>query len=377
VTPGGGSVTAERDRLEIICLNCGSSSVKAARYRVDDAGEHRLAERAVGDLTSVEAITRAAGELLDELAGDRAPDAVGHRIVHGGPRLAAPVLIDARVRAELDEVVGFAPLHLPSALAAIDAVTARSPHLAQVACFDTAFHLTLPETAWRLPIARTLTDHGIRRYGFHGLSYEYIVGAVGARELGRAVIAHLGNGASLCAVSGGQSVATSMGFTPTGGIPMGTRSGDLDPGVLVHLMRARGYGADELERLVDTQSGLLALGGTSDMHELLDRRRGGDEAATLAVEVFCARVAMEVGAYATLLGGLETLVFTAGIGERAADVRAVVGARLAHLGVRIDQDRNAANDDVISTDRSTVAVLVVPTDEDAMIARHSAAIVSG
>jgi acetate kinase len=371
-------VTADAaDRLDVVCLNCGSSSVKGARYRVDGAGEHRLSEAGVADLDSTDQVGAAATRVFTQLARDGAPDAVGHRIVHGGPRLRAPTLIDDDVRAELRRVVAFAPLHLPAALRAIEAVGASAPGMPQVACFDTAFHATLPESAWRLPLPRALADDGIRRYGFHGLSYEYVVGVVGAEVLGRAVVAHLGNGASLCAVSGGRSVATSMGFTPSGGIPMGTRAGDLDPGVLVHLVREQGYDAARLERLVDHESGLVALGGTSDMRDLLDRRRSGDEAATLAVEVFCARVAMEIGAYATCLGGLDTVVFTAGIGERAVDVRAVVCARLAHLGVRLDRGRNDAHDAVISADSSAVTVRVVATDEDAVIARHTRALLSG
>jgi acetate kinase len=246
----------------------------------------------------------------------------------------------------------------------------------QVACFDTAFHATLPEVAWRLPIPRELSDAGIRRYGFHGLSYEYIVATVGAETLGRAVVAHLGNGASLAAIVDGRSVATSMGLTPTGGIPMGTRTGDLDPGVLVHVAREQGYDAARLEALVDEESGLLGIGGASDMRELLERRERGDDAAALAIDMFCARVAMEMGAYATVLGGLDTIVFTAGIGERAAAVRAEVCTRLAHLGIAIDDARNGEHFDVISSDASSVVVRVVPTDEDSMIARHTAALVS-
>ena len=371
-------MTAEAtDSLDVVCLNCGSSSVKGARYRVDGGGERRIAEAGVADLDSTDEVGAAASQVFSQLARNGAPDAVGHRIVHGGPRLRAPTLVDDEVRAELARVVAFAPLHLPAALRAIDAVGETAPDVPQVACFDTAFHATLPESAWRLPLPRELADDGIRRYGFHGLSYEYVVSTVGADVLGRAVIAHLGNGASLCAVSGGRSIATSMGFTPSGGIPMGTRAGDLDPGVLVHLVRERGYDAARLERLVDNESGLVALGGTSDMRELLERRRSGDEAATLAVEVFCARVAMEIGAYATCLGGLETVVFTAGIGERAVDVRAVVCARLAHLGVRLDRARNDAHEAVISADSSAVIVRIVATDEDAMIARHTRAVLRG
>ena len=363
--------------LEVVCLNCGSSSVKGARYRVGPSGERRLADAAVESIASVDHVGDAAASVFSALAAHSAPDAVGHRFVHGGPTLRQPVMVDDEVLATLHEAVAFAPLHVPAALAAVEAVRARAPAVPQVACFDTAFHATLPEAQWRLPIPRALADAGVHRYGFHGLSYEYVVRAVGARVLGRAVVAHLGNGASLCAIADGRSVATSMGFTPTGGIPMGTRSGDLDPGVLVHLARDAGYDADRLERLVDYESGLLALGGVSDMQELLERRGSGDEAAAFAVEVFCTRVAMEIGAYATCLGSLETVVFTAGIGERAVAVRAEVCARLAHLGVRLDEDRNEANAAVISDDASIVTVRVVHTDEDAVIARQTRALLVG
>jgi acetate kinase len=363
--------------LEIVALNCGSSSVKGARYRVDEHGEDRIAETSIEDVASVEQIGEAAGRVFVGLAARVAPDAVGHRIVHGGPGLRAPTLVDDEVRAELGRATPFAPLHLPAALAAADAIRSRAPRTPQVVCFDTTFHATLPETQWRLPVPRPLADQGVRRYGFHGLSYEYVVRSIGAATLGRAVLAHLGNGASLCAVHEGRSIATSMGFTPTGGIPMGTRAGDLDPGVLVHLARGHGMDADALERLVDTESGLYALGGTADMRALLDRRDSGDEHAALAVDMFCERVAMTIGAYTTCLGSLDTIVFTAGIGERSAAVRREVCARLAHLGVRIDAERNERSADVISDATSVVTVRVVHTDEDAMIARHTYEVLRG
>jgi acetate kinase len=375
VTPGGSAGRAAG--LEVIALNCGSSSVKGARYGVDGAGERRIAETSLESIASVDRIGEAAVRVFVGLAAASPPDAVGHRIVHGGPTLRGPALVDDGVMAELRQAVPFAPLHLPAALAAVDAVRARAPGVPQVVCFDTSFHATLPETQWRFAIPRELTDQGIRRYGFHGLSYEYVVRALGAARLGRAVIAHLGNGASLCAVRDGRSVATTMGFTPTGGVPMGTRTGDLDPGVLVHLVRAGGMDADQLERVVDLESGLLALGGTSDMRELLERRVRGDGDAAFAVDVFCERVAMTIGAYATCLGSLDTIVFTAGIGERAVAVRADVCARLAHLGVRLDEERNERSAAVISDDHSVVTVRVVPTDEDAMIARHTVEVLRG
>ena len=375
VTPAGAA--GDPAGLEVVALNCGSSSVKGARYRVDKAGEHRLADTAAENISSVDRIGEAAARIYVGLAAGAPPDAVGHRFVHGGPTLRASTIVDDGVLAELRDAVPFAPLHLPGSLAAVEAIRAREPRLPQVVCFDTTFHVSLPESQWRLPLPRALADEGIRRYGFHGLSYEYVVQAIGASTLGRGVIAHLGNGASLCAVSDGRSVATSMGFTPTGGIPMGTRAGDLDPGVLIHLVREGGYDVGRLERLVDLEAGLLALGGTSDMRELLDRRDRGDRNAAFAVDVFCERVAMTVGAYATCLGSLDTIVFTAGIGERSPAVRAEVCGRLAHLGVRIDDDRNEQSAGVISDRGSVVTVRVVPTDEDAMIARHTYALMRG
>ncbi len=368
------------DGFVVGCLNCGSSSIKGAVYRIGaDGTEARLAEAKAEGLDGTDAIATGVHRVLDRLVADAGTmDAVGHRFVHGGPLRFDPVVLDASVLADLHAAVPFAPLHLPAALAAVDAVTAAKPNLPQVACFDTAFHRTMPEVAWRLPLPRALVDTGIRRYGFHGLSYEYVVSAIGRRELGQAVLAHLGNGASLAATRLGRSIDTTMGFTPTGGIPMGTRSGDLDPGVIIHLMRAQGLDADALERLLDHESGLLGLSGTTgDMHELLDQATGHDLDAALAVEVFSIRVRMQIGAYAALLGGLDTVVFTGGIGERAAGVRAGACAGLKGFGIRIDPDRNLANEPIISTDESPVTIRVVETNEDLMIARHTRAVVRG
>jgi acetate kinase len=362
--------------LIVGCLNCGSSSIKGAVYRVGDGSETRVAAASREHLGDGAEITAAATAVLGELiAGAGELDAVGHRFVHGGPLHFAPVVLDATVLSELRAAEAFAPLHLPAALSAVEAVAAAQPALTQVACFDTAFHQTIPEVAWRLPIPRELAARGVRKYGFHGLSYEYVVGALGPDVLGRAVIAHLGNGASLAAIREGRSVDTTMGMTPTGGIPMGTRSGDLDPGVLLHLMREHGNDADALEQLLDHESGLKGLSGTTgDMRELIERSERGEGEATLAVDVFSMRVAMQVGAYAVVLAPLETLVFTGGIGERAARVRAEVCLRLAHLGIEMDPDRNLANAEVISPDGAPVTVRVVQTNEDLVIARHALAL---
>ncbi len=358
--------------LVILCVNSGSSSLKGALYRIGRDEEEQLArsERPVDD-----AGHRAALEaVLDDLdtAGASAPRAAGHRVVHGGPRHVEPVLVDDALLDDLESVVGLAPLHLPPAITGIECVRERFPDLPQVVCFDTAFHEGMPERSRRLPIPSALAEAGIRRYGFHGLSYEYVVGAIGAQQLGRAVLAHLGNGASMVAVRGGVPIDTTMALTPAGGLMMSSRTGDVDPGVLVYLLRARGYDADSLEMLVERESGLLAVSGTSgDMRELLETR-ATDRNAALAVDMFCTRARAQIGAYAALLGGLDTLVFTGGIGERAAAVRAEICDGLSHLGIEIDRDRNAADAAIISTDDAACRVHVVETNEDVVIARHAA-----
>jgi acetate kinase len=250
-------------------------------------------------------------------------------------------------------------------------VTARFPSLPQVACFDTAFHRPMPEVAQRFPLPRDLWHEGIRRYGFHGLSYEYIVATLGAAAHGRLMIAHLGNGASLAAVHHGQPLDTSMGLTPTGGVMMGTRSGDLDPGVLIHLMRAKSYDANQLDELVNHQAGLFGVSGLSpDMKTLLEQREREPHAAQ-AVELFCYQLRKHIGALTAVLGGLDTLVFTGGIGERAAPVRWEVCQGLGYLGIDLDPQQNAVHAEVISTPQSACTVRVVPTNEDLMIARHT------
>jgi acetate kinase len=378
----------------ILCLNSGSSSLKFALYHLGEGEEVRLAHGAV------ERIGLAGGHLwirgMDNEAlvdvhrdfpthtaaadgvaaaatglGLPPPVAAGHRVVHGGPDHAAPERLDAQLVDELRRLVPFAPLHLPSAIQGIEAVAARLPGLPQVACFDTAFHRRMPEVAQRFPLPRDLWHEGIRRYGFHGLSYEYIVATLGAAAQGRLVIAHLGNGASLAAVLNGLPLDTTMGFTPTGGVMMGTRSGDLDPGILIHLMHAKGYDAGRLDELVNHQAGLLGVSGLSpDMKTLLDQREREPHAAQ-AVELFCYQLRKHIGALTAVLGGLDTLVFTGGIGERAAPVRWEVCRGLAYLGVDLDLERNAVHADVISTPGSDCTVRVIPTNEDLMIARHT------
>jgi acetate kinase len=272
--------------------------------------------------------------------------------------------------------VSWAPLHLPVSLDAIDAARQRYPDAAQVMCFDTAFHSALPELARRLPLPRALTDQGLRRYGFHGLSYEYVVTQLAENARGRTIVAHLGSGSSLCAIRDGRSVDTSMGFTPTGGVMMGTRPGDLDPGVLLYLQNAHGYDAHALEQLLERKSGLLGVSGsTADVKQLL-QRADRDTHAAEALASYCYSIQKCIGAYAAVLGGVDTLVFTGGIGERSAWVRATVCQNLGYLGVRIDAAANTQNADRISTGESRCSVRVIATDEDRMIARHTRAVVT-
>jgi acetate kinase len=380
--------------VRVLCVNAGSSSVKVT---VRDPGRDAVlasgAVEAIGEGGGRVWLRDADGELaLDvrhtvadhagaiELAldgldriGAAAPDAAGHRIVHGGRRFTGPTRLDTAVLAELRALVELAPLHLPPQIAAVEAVTARAPDLPQVACFDTAFHRRMPEIAQRFPLPEWAWEDGICRYGFHGLSFEHIVDVLGPAG-GRVVIAHLGNGASLAAVRDGEPLDTTMAFTPAGGIMMGTRPGDLDPGVVVHLARSRGMGPAALDRLINHESGLVAVSGsTSDMRTLLAARTG-DPRAARAVEMFCRSARKAIGALAAALGGVDQLVFTGGIGERASAVRAEICAGLAHLGVAIDEEANAAHEGTVSVAGSGCAVRVVAAGEDAVIARQTAAV---
>jgi len=361
--------------LIVLCVNSGSSSLKTALFEVDGTSERPLArlEQPVHGGNYAAALVETLSS-FDE-RGLPLPGAAGHRVVHGGPSHAEPALVDGDVLTELRELAAFAPLHMPAAIAGIEAIRTRWD-IPQVACFDTAFHHRMPVVAKRLPLPDELWDEGVRRYGFHGISYEYVVSALGAAELGRAVIAHLGNGASMAAVREGQSVDTTMGFTPAGGLIMSTRSGDLDPGVPVFLVREKGYDADRLEHLIDRDAGLIALSGdTSDMQALLERR-DRDARAALAVDAFCYHARKHVGALVTTLGGLDTLVFTGGIGEKAAVIRAGICDGLEHLGVELDGAANDAHASVISAPASDCVVRVVQTDEDLVIARHTRALVA-
>jgi acetate kinase len=370
----------------VLCLNAGSSSLKTALYRFGADGSADAAAGAGGPapmLLARDTLERADGgagaavEVALARLGDAglpAPAAVGHRVVHGGAAHTAPALVTDELFTDLEGLVPFAPLHQPAALRGIEAVAKRLPGVPQVACFDTAFHRRMPEVAQRLPLPRRLWDEGVRRYGFHGLSYEYVIDHARVGRQGRTVVAHLGNGASLAAVRDGQPLDTTMGFTPSGGLVMGTRPGDLDPGVLVYLAGQRGYDPWALQRLVDHEGGLRGVSGSSgDMRDLL-ARGDRDPAAALAVELFCYQLRKHLGALAAVLGGLDTLVFTGGIGERAAPVRERACEGLEHLGVRLDPARNRAGAPVISQPGSPCTVHVVATDEDLVIARHTHAL---
>jgi acetate kinase len=298
---------------------------------------------------------------------------VGHRVVHGGTRYSAPVRINRTVLGELEALVTLAPLHQPFNLAPIRALLESRPGLGQVACFDTAFHRTQPILAELFALPRRYYDDGVRRYGFHGLSYEYIAqqlpNVAPEIALQRVVAAHLGNGVSLCAMQEGRSVATTMGFTALDGLPMGTRCGDLDPGVVIYLARERGMSVDQIESLLYRQSGLLGLSGLSnDMRELL---ASDTPDARLAVDYFVYRVARGVGGLAGALGGLDALVFTAGIGENSPEIRARVCWRLGWLGLDFDPEANVAGAARITRPGSRVSAWVVPTNEELMIAQHT------
>ncbi len=309
----------------------------------------------------------AAQGALDRLAG------VGHRLVHGGPDHTAPEVVTPELLRDLERLKPLDPTHLPAELDLIAAFAARCPGVPQVACFDTAFHRDLPAAARTLPLPRRYQAQGVRRYGFHGLSYEYLMeelARVAGTEAanGRVILAHLGSGASLAAVHNGKCVDTTMGFTPTGGLVMGTRTGDFDPGVLLHLLRTENLTADQLDALVNRESGLLGLSETSaDMRELL-AREAADPRAAEAVAVFCYQAQKWIGALAAALGGLDTLVFAGGIGENSPEIRTRICDGLQFLGVRVAPNRNAAGDAVVSADGAPVAVRVVRTNEEAMIA---------
>ena len=381
----------------ILTINGGSSSIKFALFeagdslrRILDGGIERIglpeATLRVKGMDQADNFSRsvtapdhtvAVGVLMDwieERSGRDALTAVGHRLVHGGPKYNKPQRITAEMIEELHQLSPFDPEHLPEEILLIEAFYRRFPGLPQVACFDTAFHHDLPRVAKLLPIPRRYEAQGVRRYGFHGLSYAFLMGELSRltgteAAQGRIILAHLGNGASLAAVRDGKSLDTSMSFTPASGVPMSTRSGDLDPGLFWYLARTEKMSAKQFNELVNFQSGLLGVSDTSsDMQDLL-AHEAGDVRAAEAVALFCYQVKKWIGAFAAALGGVETLVFAGGIGENAPTVRARICDGLEFLGIELEEKRNAANEGVISTAASRVAVRVMHTDEEQMIAR--------
>ncbi len=388
----------------VLTINAGSSSLKFSVYRAGEppvvalegaiegigTAPHMTAKDAAGKVLADRrwqdrgmdhaAFFREVGPWLREQLGDTRLQGVGHRVVHGGTEFTAPVRIDDAVLAELEKLCPLAPLHQPHNLAGIRAVAAAQPDLPQVACFDTAFHRAHPELADWFALPRRFHDDGIRRYGFHGLSYEYIARTLPsvAPELAdaRVVVAHLGNGASMCAMRAGRSIDSTMGFTALDGLPMGTRCGALDPGVVLHLIRAYGMDADAIEAMLYHDCGLKGVSGVSnDMRDLL---ASDDPHAAQAVDLFVWHIARELGALAAVLGGLDGIVFTAGIGERSPEIRAKAlrAGWLARRRARPGR-QSERNGPRISTSASKVAVFAIPTDEEQMIARHTLAMLNG
>jgi acetate kinase len=389
----------------LLVLNAGSSSIKFSVF-AESGGELRLVFRGqIEGLYTAPAFsaTNAAGESLGKLSWEKGTRlgheggvshivdflrehrenyrlvAVGHRVVHGGTEFSEPVRVDADVVEKLDKLVPLAPLHQPHNLAPIRFVAKTLPRLPQVACFDTAFHRGQSELAQAYALPKEISDRGVRRYGFHGLSYEYIASVlpqIAAQAAGgRVVVAHLGNGASMCAMYGGRSVASTMGFTAVDGLPMGTRTGALDPGVILYLMDELKMDTKAVEKLIYQQSGLLGVSGiSSDMRTLLESE---DPRARFAVDLFIYRIRRELGSLAAALEGIDALVFTGGIGERSGRIRAAVCRDAAWTGLTLDRAANESGGPRISLQQSRVSAWVIPTNEELMIARHTRRVVGG
>lgn len=389
----------------VIAVNSGSSSLKFAAYPASgDASSPLITGKVAGigrdpvliardDNGTIEATGALqsipddadhrwiVGELLQRLQtrfSNLNPVAAGHRVVHGGRRFDGPVLIDAEIRKELEDLVPLAPLHQPHNLAAVDAITEIAPGISQVACFDTSFHRSQPRLAQLYGLPRQLTDEGFIRYGFHGLSYEYIASrlpdTLGSRGDGRIVVAHLGNGASMCAMKAGKSVATTMGFTALEGLLMGRRCGSLDPGIVLDLIERQDMTPADVRRLLYRESGLLGVSGISNNMQQLEA--SDDAHAREAIELFCYRAAREIGSLAAALGGLDALVFTAGIGENSALVRRRICEHSDWLGVALSPSANETNKRWISSTASAVDVCIIPTNEEAVIANATLALIT-
>jgi acetate kinase len=380
----------------ILTINAGSSSIKFAFYEIAGTGElrpgmhgqlegmgtkpHLIAEEGGGEIIIDRDAIGLAGDganslvalLHRELAQHRLI-AVGHRVAHGGPFFTAPTLVTGRAIAEMQKLIPLAPLHQPFNIGPMKAISQEFPDVPQVACFDTSFHHGHSEVVDHFAIPRQLHEEGVRRYGFHGLSYEFIARSLRAYSPrladGRVVVAHLGSGASMCAIRSGKSVDCTMSFTALGGLPMATRSGDLDPGVVLYLLREKGLDPTGVERLLDNQSGLAGLSGfASDMRTL---EASADPRATFAIDHFVYRICYSLAGLASTLGGLDGVIFTAGIGEHSRRVRGEVLRRCDWLGITLDDERNALGGPRITTDASTVSAWVIPTDENLMIGRHT------
>jgi len=345
------------------------------RLRVKDDNDESLANQDVAARDGREALDVLAGWLRSKYGGSRVLG-VGHRVVHGGARFKGPTIVDADVMRELYQLAPLAPLHQPHNLAAIEAVSERLPGIPQVACFDTSFHRGQSAVAELIPFPRELRQQGLQRYGFHGLSYEYIASVLPqvAPEIahGRVVVAHLGSGSSLCALKNGKSFDSTLGFTALDGLCMGTRPGSIDPGVVLHLFQGLNFSAKEVETLLYKKSGLLGISGISnDMRDLLGR---SEPAAQLAVDYFVYSVAKQIGALTAALGGIDGLVFTAGIGENSPEIRRRICESSAWLGIELDEAANIKRLEKISTPGSKPSVWVIPTNEELMIARHTGAL---
>jgi len=384
-------------KAHILTINGGSSSIKFALFEAGNSPV-RILKGAIEQIGQSESTFKVDGakkednfvrtvkaqnhsaavnllmDWLEEGIGTNELTAVGHRVVHGGPKYSEPQIITKEMVSELHNLSPFDPEHLPEEIQLTDAFHNRFPELTQVACFDTAFHHDLPRVAQILPIPHQYEKDGVRRYGFHGLSYAYLIeelarieGVKAARS--RVILAHLGSGASLAAVHDGKPIDTSMGFTPAAGVPMSTRSGDLDPGLFWYLFRTEKISAKQYHEMINFHSGLLGISDTSsDMHELLAHEKD-DVRAAEAVAVFCYSVKKYIGAYAAALGGLDSLVFSGGIGENASLIRSRICEGLEFIGIKLDQERNSNNENVISFANSKVTVRVIKTDEESMIAK--------
>ena len=366
---------AQDGDLELVARGQAEGLFTSPRFVAKDGAGKVVSERAWGDgveLGHAGALDHLVGVLRAEFGAHRLVG-VGHRVVHGGLEYAEPVRVDAAVLAALEKYVPLAPLHQPHNLAPIRMLLARSPQLPQVACFDTAFHRVQPPVAQAFALPKAITDRGVRRYGFHGLSYEYIAGALprhdAAAARGRVVVLHLGNGSSMCATVAGRSVASTMGFTAADGLPMGTRCGNLDPGVVLYLMDELRMDARAIEKLIYQESGLLGVSGiSSDMRTL---EASSEPGARAAIDLYIYRIGRELGSLAAAAGGLDAIVFTGGIGENSRSLRERVCRDAAWLGVELDPAGNAANGPRITTAASRVSAWVIPTNEELMIARHT------